>query len=183
MLVCLLQPSLKALYEKMQTFWFQSPHTGSQLAHLFCWLLDIYDHACTNMVFPCKHLIMQLDFRIFKSVIESKLLLCSAFLEAVFSWEKRKYSVPCYLPAAALRSFLISLVLQLCWPWMETKAGQASGGGSSLAIYHSGGENIQWLQHKPYVTSVWCFHPLALRLKYLQLQRENCSHKIQNLSF
>lgn len=26
------------------------------------------------------------------------------------------------------------LVLQACWPWTETKAAQASGGGSSLAI-------------------------------------------------
>lgn len=44
-------------------------------------------------------------------------------------------ATPCYLPAAAFRSFFMSLVLQLCWPWIETKAVQASGGGSSLAIW------------------------------------------------
>lgn len=56
-----------------------------------------------------------------------------------------KFKLPCYLPAAALRSFLMSLVLQLCCPWMETKAGQASGGGSSLAICYEQKEEKECL--------------------------------------
>lgn len=58
---------------------------------------------------------------------------CSA-LRIQFIHREEDNAIPCYLPAAAFRSFLMSLVLQLRWPWMETKAGQASGGGSSLAI-------------------------------------------------
>ena len=39
-----------------------------------------------------------------------------------------------YLSKALFRSFLRSLVLQPCWPWTDTNAGQAAAVSSSLAI-------------------------------------------------
>lgn len=63
---------------------------------------------------------------------------------------------PCYLPAAALRSFLMSLVLQLCCPWMETKAEHPSGGGSSLAICsEQRGEHVKQNYVNNKVSSSW----------------------------
>lgn len=73
-------------------------------------------------------------------------------LSILLSRREEASAIMCYLPAAAFRSFLISLVLQLCLPWMETKAGQDSGGGSSLAIWlEQQGENVlitHSLQHR-----------------------------------